>query len=190
MLASSLWHHLDLVRPEYTDLKPILSEHTQRHTHVRTYALPNSEVRVAAKPCGDGTHVHLRLSSGQFNRSWMFVNEPEHIVASYFAGAEKYMLVIETVTTLPGVRIALAQDVSGNGRQATVDLILQPVNQFTHRKFRLLVDIAADPCLLATVTFFETFWLTPTDSPVVRKRNAKHFASAAALAQFVHGRWR
>ena len=173
---------LDVARPTYTDVKPILSEHAMHHTHIRTFALPNSELRVVVK----GLEVSLRLKSGAFDRSWLFVNEPR--VASYFAWVEKYMLIIETLTALPGVHTALAQDLS-EGEQLAIDLILQPANPWTAKKLRLIVHIAADPALLATVTFFETFWLTPTDRPVVRRRNAKHFASATALAQFVQMKW-
>ena len=188
MPIKDLWHHLDLARPAYADVKPILSEHAMHHTHIRTYALPNSELRVVAKPRSDGLHVHLRLRSGAFDRSWMFVDEPIPCVASYFAWVEKYMLLIEILTALPGVHAALAQDLS-EGDQLVADLILQPANAWTGKKFRLIIHIAADPALLATVTFFEAFWLTPTDRPVVRRRNAKHFASAPALARFVQIKW-
>jgi hypothetical protein len=178
-----MWHLLDLARPAYADVQPIVSEHTQHNARVRTYALPNSELRVAAKPCGG---VHLRLRSGRFDRSWVLADASNG--ASHFARVEKYMLVLETVTALPGVHAALAQDTS-EGERMAVDLILQPEAAFMGKKFRLMVDIAADPALLATVAFFETFRLTPTDRPVVRRRNAKHFASAAALARFVQVKW-
>jgi hypothetical protein len=184
MPADPLWHQLDLARPAYADVQPIVSEHAQHNARVRTYALPNSELRVAALPCGG---VRLRLRSGKFDRTWAFAHE-EPRIAWHFAKTEKYMLVLETVTTLPGVHAAFAQDTS-EGERMAVDLILQPEGAFMGKKFRLMVDIAADPALLATVAFFETFRLTPTDRPVVRRRNAKHFASAAALARFVQVKW-
>jgi len=180
----ALWQHLDLARPAYTDVKPILTIHS---IHKRTYTLPNSELHIVSKPLEDeydeGLCVHITLISGAFRKSWMLHNydPPQRRIVPLFWRAKKYMLVLETVAGLTDVKAALAHDVAGDA----VDLILQPANPITTPKFRLIIEIPANPSLLATVTFFERFWLTPTDRPVVKRRNAKHFASAATLARFV-----
>ena len=67
MPADPLWHQLDLARPAYADVQPIVSEHTQHNARVRTYALPNSELRVVVK--GLEVLVHLPQCASSRARS-------------------------------------------------------------------------------------------------------------------------
>ena len=183
---ASLWRAMDSVRPEYAFIKPILQEKgTHNSIQVRKYSLPNSEIQVHARLRSDGeVEAQLNLVSGRFCRDWPFLGEPEHILVSCFWRIEKYMFVLETITGLTDVRMALAQDASV-GNTMSLDVILQPMSLFTAPQFRLIIDIPVDPSLLATITFFERFWITPTHNPVLRRRHAKHFASTATLARFV-----
>ena len=183
-LIRSLWDHTELARPMYSDVRPIVST---RSPFMRVYTLPNSEMQVVAEPLDEegGVLIRLSLVSGAFRRSWSLENHDplQRRALPLFWRVEKYMLVIHTLTGLTDVCAALAQDVSHESM--SVDIILQPMRPLTTPKFRVIVDIAADPSLLGTVTFFERFWITPTDRPVVRRRNAKHFASAEMLVRFV-----
>jgi hypothetical protein len=184
-IIQSLWHHTELARPSYSDVRPIVSTLSPR---MRVYTLPNSEMQVVANPLDDGgARIQLHLASGAFHKSWSLQSHDplQRRVLPLFWRVEKYMLVIHTLTGLTDVCTALAQDASRECESMSVDIILHPIHPLNTPKFRVIVDIAADPSLLGTVTFFERFWITPTDRPVVRRRNAKHFASAEMLARFV-----
>lgn len=177
---STLWQYTELERPTYADVKPIVSIQSPFR---RTYTLPNSQLQATTRLLDEGVHFQLSLVSGTFRKHWAKSDHDPRRLLPLFWSAEKYMLVIEAVMGLTGIHTALAHDVSCEGQ--SVDLILQPANLLSAPKFRLIVDIPADPSLLGTVTFFERFWITPTEKPMVRRRNAKHFASSATLVRFV-----
>jgi hypothetical protein len=172
----TIWSSLDLLRPEYAPIRPLISERTHNGARLRIYSLPNAQLEVL-----DGRMV---LRSGSFVRQWGLDNMTNSKMASLFWRIEKYMFVIETVTGLTNYRTALAHDAS-DAEKLSVDIILQPMNGMTTPKLRLIIEIPHDPSLLATVTFCESFWFTPTNHPVLRRRNAKHFGSTTTLARFI-----
>jgi hypothetical protein len=61
-IIQSLWHHTELARPSYSDVRPIVSTLSPR---MRVYTLPNSEMQVVANPLDDGgARIQLHLASG------------------------------------------------------------------------------------------------------------------------------